>query len=40
MAGSFFWDTQSKGFSRVVHDYRRPGKGFVVWKDMLEERLG
>ncbi|MCB0531997.1 MAG: DEAD/DEAH box helicase [Saprospiraceae bacterium] len=36
----YFLDTQPAGFSRVVHDYSEGRKGFVVWKDILEERLG
>ncbi len=35
-----FLDTQPAGFSRVVHDYSEGRKGFVVWKDGVEERLG
>jgi len=26
-------------FSRIVHDYTDDRKGFIVWKDMLEERV-
>ncbi len=26
-------------FSRVMHDYIDPVKGFIVWRDTLEERL-
>jgi hypothetical protein len=26
-------------FSRIVHDYLDDRKGFIIWKDMLEERL-
>ncbi len=26
-------------FSRVVHNYSDDRKGFIVWKDFLEERL-
>ena len=26
-------------FSRIVHDYSDERKGFVIWKDLLEERL-
>jgi hypothetical protein len=35
-----FLETQPEGFSRVVHDYSEGKKGFVVWKDGVEERLG
>jgi len=36
----YFLDTQPLGFSRVVHDYSEGRKGFVVWKDGVEEGLG
>lgn len=36
----YFLDTQPANFSRVVHDYSEGRKGFVVWKDLVEERLG
>jgi len=35
-----FLETQPADFSRVVHDYSEGKKGFVVWKDGVEERLG
>jgi len=25
-------------FSKIVHDYTDDRKGFMVWKDMMEER--
>lgn len=28
-----------KNFSRILHDYTDPAKGFILWKSMLEERL-
>ncbi|MEQ8414111.1 MAG: DEAD/DEAH box helicase family protein [Imperialibacter sp.] len=34
-----FLEYQPHNFSRVVHDYSDERKGFVVWKDQLEERL-
>lgn len=34
-----FLDNHSENFSRVVHDYSNERKGFVIWKDLLEERL-
>lgn len=34
-----FLDNQPENFSRLLHDYSDERKGFVVWKDMLEERL-
>ena len=35
----FFLETQPINFSRIFHDYSDERKGFVVWKDQLEERL-
>lgn len=34
-----FLDTFPQNFSKIIHDYSDDRKGFVVWKDMLEERL-
>ena len=34
-----FLDSQPKDFSRVMHDYSEERKGFIVWKDLMEERL-
>ena len=34
-----FTETNPSGFSRIVHDYTDAKKGFIVWKDQLEERL-
>lgn len=34
-----FLEKQPTNFSRILHDYSEERKGFVVWKDMLEERL-
>ena len=28
-----------ENFSRIVHDYSDEQKGFIIWKDLLEERL-
>lgn len=28
-----------ENFSRILHDYTDEQKGFILWKDMLEERL-
>jgi hypothetical protein len=28
-----------ENFSRIVHDYSDEKKGFITWKDLLEERL-
>lgn len=28
-----------QNFSRILHDYTDPAKGFILWKTMLEERL-
>jgi superfamily II DNA or RNA helicase len=35
----FFLEQGPANFSRIVHDYSDERKGFVIWKDMLEERL-
>jgi len=35
----YFLDTNPPSFSRIMHDYSDEKKGFVVWRDMLEERL-
>ena len=34
-----FTETNPLHFSRIIHDYIEPHKGFVIWKDQLEERL-
>ncbi|MDF1573186.1 MAG: DEAD/DEAH box helicase family protein, partial [Bacteroidales bacterium] len=34
-----FLEKQRENFSRVIHDYTDDRKGFIVWKDKLEERL-
>lgn len=34
-----FLDNKPENFSRILHDYSNEQKGFVIWKDMLEERL-
>ena len=34
-----FLETNPENFSKVLHDYSDERKGFVVWKDLLEERL-
>jgi hypothetical protein len=34
-----FLETNPVGFSRILHDYSDERKGFVLWKDALEERL-
>jgi len=34
-----FLEKQPENFSRLIHDYTEERKGFVVWKDHLEERL-
>ena len=32
-------DTKPENFSRILHDYSDRQKGFVIWKDLLEERI-
>ena len=34
-----FLKLNPENFSRVVHDYSDERKGFVIWKDVLEERM-
>lgn len=34
-----FLETNPAGFSKVLHDYSDERRGFVLWKDALEERL-
>jgi superfamily II DNA or RNA helicase len=34
-----YLETSPINFSRIVHDYSDDQKGFIVWKDMLEEKL-
>ena len=34
-----FIESNPENFSRIVHDYSDDRKGFVIWKDLLEERL-
>jgi superfamily II DNA or RNA helicase len=35
-----FLDSNPENFSRIVHDYSDEKKGFIIWKDLLEEQLG
>ncbi len=32
-------EVQTDNFSRIVHDYSVDRKGFIIWKDLLEERM-
>jgi hypothetical protein len=34
-----YLEKATHNFSRIVHDYSEDRKGFVLWKDLLEERL-
>ena len=34
-----FLDTEPENFSKTLHDYSDIQKGFVIWKDLLEERI-
>jgi hypothetical protein len=34
-----FTETNPQNFSRIIHDYTDPRKGFIFWKDQLEEHL-
>ena len=33
-----YLETNPEHFSRIVHDYS-DDKGFIIWKDLLEEKL-
>ena len=35
----YFLDNQPDNFSRILHDYSDERKGFILWKDSLEEIL-
>ena len=34
-----FLEKQPVNFSRIIHDYTDEKKGFILWKDLLVERL-
>ena len=34
-----FLETHPQNFSRIVHDYTDEKKGFIIWKDLIEERI-
>ena len=34
-----FLESQPQNFTRILHDYSDERKGFVIWKDLLEEQL-
>ena len=34
-----FLENKPENFSRIAHDYSDDRKGFIIWKDLLEERL-
>jgi superfamily II DNA or RNA helicase len=34
-----FLQNQPNNFSRILHDYADDKKGFVIWKDLLEEQI-
>lgn len=33
-----FLETHPQNFDRIVHDYTNEKKGFIIWKDLIEER--
>lgn len=35
-----FLESQPTNFSRILHDYTDDKKGFIVWKDLLNEQIG
>ncbi|MDD3723200.1 MAG: hypothetical protein PHW92_12100 [Lutibacter sp.] len=34
-----FLETSPNNFSKIIHDYSDNKKGFIIWKNMLEERI-
>lgn len=34
-----FLETDPENFSRILHDYSDKKKGFIIWKDLLEEQI-
>ncbi|MDP3357950.1 MAG: DEAD/DEAH box helicase family protein [Lutibacter sp.] len=34
-----FLETSPNNFSKIIHDYSDIKKGFIIWKDLLEERI-
>ena len=34
-----FLESQPQNFTRILHDYSDERKGFIIWKDLLEEIL-
>lgn len=34
-----YFEQNPENFTRIVHDYSNDQKGFIVWKDLLEEKL-
>ncbi len=34
-----FLENQPTNFSRILHDYSDDKKGFIIWKDLLEEQI-
>jgi hypothetical protein len=34
-----FLESKPLNFSRILHDYSDEQKGFVLWKDLLQERV-
>ena len=34
-----FLESRPQNFTRILHDYTDERKGFIIWKDLLEEIL-
>ena len=34
-----FIENPPNNFSRILHDYSADRKGFIIWKDLIEERI-
>jgi hypothetical protein len=34
-----FLNTEPQNFSKINHDYTNPKKGFILWRDFLNEQI-
>jgi hypothetical protein len=34
-----FLEINPENFSKILHDYSDGKKGFIIWKDLLEEQI-
>jgi hypothetical protein len=35
----YFLENHPVNFSKLIHDYSEERKGFIIWRDLLEEKL-